>query len=156
MFNTIQIALVLHITGIMMLAGITLASYVTSLQSWKYINTDKSKAALINSATLVFGRIIGIGGLLTIVSGFIMVSILREGVTSQLWFRIKMLLIILIILNGAIYARRQNMKLTRLLSPDKIHESLKINMIKKNLNISFLFQFILFLVIFILSVFRFS
>lgn len=155
MYKIVQISLVLHITGIIALAGLTLASYAMSLQSWKYISTDKAKAILINTSTMIFGRIIGIGGLLTIVTGFVMVSILREGVTAQLWFRIKMLLVILIILNGAIYARRQNNKLARLLSSDQINAPLKINGLKKNLNISFLIQLLLFLVIFVLSVFRF-
>ena len=155
MLTTIQICLVLHITGIIILAGLTLASYTMSLQSWKYIYSDKAKAVLINSSSMILGRIMGLGGLLTIVSGFVMVSILREGVTAQLWFRIKMLLVILIVLNGAFYARRQNTKLAKLLSSEQITEGSKINAVKKNLNFCFLLQFILFLVIFVLSVFRF-
>jgi len=155
MFTIVQISLVLHITGIIILAGLTIASYTLSLQSWKLISTDRAKAILMNSATMIFGRIIGIGGLLTIVTGFVMVSILREGVTAQVWFRIKMLLVVLIVLNGAIYARRQNMKLTRLLSSD-FNDNIKLNSVKRNLNTSFLLQLILFLTIFVLSVFRFG
>jgi len=155
MFTIVQISLVLHITGIIILAGLTIASYALSFQSWKLIGTDRAKAILMNSATMIFGRIIGIGGLLTIVTGFIMVSILREGVTAQVWFRIKMLLVILIVLNGAIYARRQNTKLTRLLSSDHT-DNRKLESLKRNLNTSFLLQLILFLIIFVLSVFRFS
>jgi len=155
MFTIVQISLVLHITGIIILAGLTIASEALSFQSWKLIGTDRAKAILMNSATMIFGRIIGIGGLLTIVTGFIMVSILREGVTAQVWFRIKMLLVILIVLNGAIYARRQNTKLTRLLSSDHT-DNRKLESLKRNLNTSFLLQLILFLIIFVLSVFRFS
>jgi hypothetical protein len=65
-----------------------------------------------------------------------------------------MLLVILIVLNGAFYARRQNNRMAGLLSA-QVSDGGRMNAVKRNLNISFLIQLLLFLAIFVLSVFRF-
>src|SRR6476660_6840385 len=107
MATLLQICLVLHITGIVLLGGTTLMNYIISRQFWSCIETDKNKAIIINSTTLTFGRITGIGGLLTILTGVTMVAILHGVVDSKPWFRIKMILVLLIILNALLFASRK-------------------------------------------------
>jgi hypothetical protein len=82
----LQISLVLHITGIVLLGGTTLMNYIISRQFWSCVKTDKNKAIVINSTTFNFERITGIGGVLTILTGMVMVVILHGIVDSQLWF----------------------------------------------------------------------
>src|SRR6185295_3800077 len=70
----------------------------------------------INSTTLNFGRITAIGGAVTILSGIAMVFIFHGIVASQLWFRVKMILLLMIILNALLFARPQTTRLKKLLS----------------------------------------
>jgi hypothetical protein len=107
MGTLLQVCLVLHITGIVLLGGTTLTNYIISRQFWNCIETDKNKAIVINSTTITFGRIMGIGGVLTILTGIGMVAILHGAVDAQLWFRIKMVLVLLIILNASLFARHK-------------------------------------------------
>ena len=155
MTTLFQISLILHIAGIVMIAGTTFTNFVISKQFWNNIETDKHKAVIINSTTLSLGRLTGIGGVLTILSGIAMVAALHGVFTAQLWFQIKMALVLLIILNASFFARQQNKKLQQLLSVNHSTGN-ALNTIKANLNIYYTIQLILLLTIFVLSVFKFN
>src|SRR5438045_3165492 len=111
-----NIFLILHIAGIVIIAGTTFTNYFISKQFWSCIEADKQRAVIINSTTLLFERLTGIGGAVTIISGFAMVVVLHGVFVSQAWFQIKMALVLLIILNASFFARAQNKKLQKLLS----------------------------------------
>ena len=155
MGTLLLICLVLHITGIVLLGGTTLMNYIISRQFWSYIKTDRNRAVIINSTTMVFGRITGIGGVLTILTGIGMVAIVHGAVDSQLWFRVKMILVLLIILNSLFVARPQNLKLKKLLSTeDKL--SNELTSLKSKMALYYALQLIMLLSIFVLSVFKFN
>ncbi|MEP6684560.1 MAG: hypothetical protein ABJA35_14920, partial [Parafilimonas sp.] len=101
------------------------------------------------------GRLTGIGGVLTILSGFLMVAALHGAFVSQLWFQVKMVLVLIIILNASFFARTQNKKLEKLLSSND-HAIHNFNSIKSKLNVYYVIQFIFLITIFVLSVFRFN
>ncbi|HEY2725783.1 MAG TPA: hypothetical protein VGI61_01305, partial [Parafilimonas sp.] len=102
-----NIFLILHIAGIVLIAGTTLASYFISKQFWTCIEADKQRAVIINSTATVFGKLTGLGGMLTILSGIAMVVVLHGAFVSQTWFQIKMALVLFIILNASFFARAQ-------------------------------------------------
>ena len=152
-----HVSLVLHIIGITMMAGTTLADAITYKQFWKYLQIDKQKAILINSVSAKFPRFIGIGAGLLILSGVSMVASLHGVVAEQIWFRIKMTLVLLAILNGLLIARPQALKLKKMLASDLIsNSSNEFVIIKKRITAILTIQMILLLVIFIFSVFRFN
>src|SRR6266487_7163987 len=155
MGTLLQICLVLHLSGIVLLGGTTLLNYIISRQFWSCVEADRNRAIVINSTTINFGRITGIGGVLTILTGVAMVAILHGAVDSQLWFRIKMILVLLIILNSLLFARPQNTKLKRILSTgNKVNNEL--NSVKSRMSLYYLLQLIMLFTIFVLSVFRFD
>src|SRR5258706_14320692 len=155
MGTLLQVCLVLHITGVVLLGGTTLMDYFISRQFWNYVEIDINRAIVINSTTLIFGRITGIGGVLTILTGVGMVAGLHGAVDTQLWFKIKMILVLLIILNSLFFARPQNTKLKKILSTgDQI--SNELNAVKSKMNFYYALQLIMLFTIFVLSVFRFD
>ena len=155
MGTLLQVCLVLHITGIVLLGGTTLMNYIISRQFWSWVEKDRNRAIVVNSTTLIFGRITGIGGVLTILTGVGMVAILHGTVDGQLWFRIKMMLLLLIILNALLFARPQNAKLKRiLLSGNQM--SNELSSVKSKMNLYYALQLVMLFTIFILSVFRFN
>jgi hypothetical protein len=84
-----------------------------------------------------------------------MVAIFREAVTSMLWFRVKMILVVLVVLNGVAMARPSTLKLRKLLLQDGAGNSAPIEGVRRRLTNIYVSQIILFLIIFILSVFKF-
>ena len=150
-----QVCLMLHIIGIVVIAGTTFSNYFISKQFWNYINADRQRAIIINSTTLLFGQLTGIGGGVTIISGLAMVAVLHGAITSQLWFHIKMLLVLTIILNATFFARRLNKKLQQFLSANDTTINV-FDAVKLKMNIYYAIQFILLIIIFVLSEFKFS
>jgi hypothetical protein len=138
-----------------MIAGTTFSNYFISKQFWNYVETDRQKSIVINSTTLLFGRLTGIGGAVTIISGFAMVTVLHGVIASQLWFKIKMILVLLIILNASFVARKQNKKLLQLLSANNTTTNV-FDAVKLKMNIYYAVQFLLLIIIFALSVFKFN
>ena len=156
--NFYHLALVIHIIGFTMMAGITLADFVTTKQFWKQYANDKPKAIAINSAMSKFPKFFGIGIILLILSGIIMMAITNGAFGEQTWFRIKFALIILIIVNGLAIGRRQGTRLRKLLLPGTPDENTNVKFlkVKSTLNWFHITQITLFTMIFVLSVFKFN
>jgi len=154
--NFYHLALVTHITGFTMMAGITLADFVTTKQFWKQYANDKPKAIAINNAMAQFPKFFGIGIILLILSGVAMMAITNGAFGEQLWFRIKFGLVILIIVNGLAIGRRQGTKLRKLLAPGNESTDAKFLKVKSRLNWFHISQITLFTIIFVLSVFKFN
>jgi hypothetical protein len=159
MHNVYQIALVTHITGLAIMGGTTLVSYVLTKQFWNLYTQDKSKAIALNAAGSKFPMLFGIGILLLILSGVTMMAIMKGAFGEQLWFRIKFGLIIAIIINGVAVGRRQGLRLTKILAEEIAagrNNDGKLLRVKSNLNWFHLSQLVFFLIIFTLSVFKFN
>jgi len=99
-----------------------------------------------------------IGGLLLIISGIGMMAITHGAFGEQIWFRIKFGLVIIIIINALALGRRQVMKLKKLLSQETSGENVdaKLLKVKTNINWFHISQITFFIIIFVLSVFKFN
>ena len=153
MGTVLHLALVLHITGFVLLGGTTLMSFIISRQLWNYLQTDLTKAITINAATLNFERITRIGAVLTSLSGILMAIILWPVVSKQPWFRIKMVLVILIILNSIFFARPQMGRINKILAAHP--NSAEWSYVKSRMNSYYTLQLLMLFTIFVLSAFRF-
>ncbi len=151
-----QIALVGHIVGLAALAGSTLVDYVLTKQFWKQYAHDISKAIGIHEGVLKLPMLFGIGIILLILSGITMMGITKGVFGEQIWFRIKFGLILLIILNGLAIRRRQGSKLRRLLSEENENRKDEFMKVKYTINWFHISQLAFFILIFVLSVFKFN
>lgn len=151
------LALVTHITGLTIMAGTTLVDYLLFKQFWKQFVKEKAKGLAISEAISVLPVLFGIGIVLLIISGVTMMAMTNGVFGEQLWFRIKFGLVILIILNGLLVGRKQGSKLRKILSEDTSGENdVRLLKIKRNLNSFHISQMLMFITIFILSVFKFN
>lgn len=151
------LALVTHITGFTIMAGTTLVDYLLFKQFWKQFVKEKAKGLAISEAISVLPVLFGIGIVLLIISGVTMMAMTNGVFGEQLWFRIKFGLVILIILNGLLVGRKQGSKLRKILSEDASGENdVRLLKIKRNLNSFHISQMLMFITIFILSVFKFN
>lgn len=151
--------LVFHITGITLMIGIFLAEFVTSRQIWNFISADKDKARFLLKATSPFPLLQGLGGLLIILGGILMMMTWHGTIMGQLWFQIKMGLLVLLILNAVGMARPARRMLRKLLK-SAINETeidqTNIGDIKKRLKLFYISQLLLFWLIIILAIFKFN
>ncbi|GEP96687.1 DUF2269 family protein [Chitinophaga cymbidii] len=150
----LKISLLLHIIGIVIMAGTTFADYFTFRQMLKYLRQDAQKAIAVNTATARFSMLMGLGLALLILSGVLMVSVYGHAFTTQVWFRVKMGIVLLILLNGLLIARPSMTKLRKLLPLGE--NGKEVSALQKRISIFHITQFLLFVLVFVLSVFRFS
>ncbi|MDO6430775.1 hypothetical protein Q4E93_09255 [Flavitalea sp. BT771] len=150
----LQLLLVLHLVGFSTMAGTVLADFSINRRLNKYLLSDKSKALSILEGTALFPALIGIGVALLISTGIGMVIVLKGAVTGMLWFRVKMILVVLVMINGAGIMRKNGANLKLLLSENTGNNNGRILALKSRMTVAHSIQMILFLSIFILSIFR--
>lgn len=153
----LPILLVFHITGLVMLAGAALTEFAIFLQFWKILPKDPQRAMILRQATAKLPAIVRMGGILLIVTGVSMVAVYHGAIAEQLWFRIKMGLVLLIIINGVVIGRSQVMKLQKVMGDGSgALQIQRVDALKNRIMLSLGFQLALFFLVFILSIFRFN
>jgi len=147
-----------HIIGITLLAGTTVVDFVLTRRFWTFYAKDNQAGILIRKLTDKLPLLIVAGIVLTLLSGVGMMTILHAVVGAMLWFRIKMGLVLIAILNGIIVGRRLNTRLNKLLVSAGTQSANEgtLNQVKKNLQLFHLTQLTIFFIIFFLSAFKFN
>ena len=153
-----NIALVTHIVGITIMAGTTFIDFITFRAFGKALKTDKAKSPVLENYLYQLQRFLGIGMLIILASGITIMVKLHEVWGAQLWFRIKMGVLLLVIINGLGLRRMMGSRLKKAL-PDILSTSSfdkQWHRIKINFSIVQAVQMLLFIIIYILSVFKFA
>lgn len=154
--SLLQLSILVHIIGLTLAAGTTLNGYSLNRRFWQLYPIDRNKAVTLleGGARMPFWIGLGIG--LLILSGIGLMALTKGVYGEQIWFRIKFALVVLVIVNG-IMARRLGIRQKKLLTAapgEDLHEALY--KLKRRINVFYLSQLFLFLVIFILGVFKFN
>jgi hypothetical protein len=153
-----NIALVAHIVGITVMAGTTFIDFITFRQFWKTFPGDKMKSVSLEAYLYKLQKFLGIGMLIILISGISMMAYLHQVWGAQIWFRIKIGVLILIIINGLALRRRQGSRLKKLMAADLpgIELSEKTSTLRRSITVTQVFQLFFFLIIYVLSVFKFK
>jgi hypothetical protein len=146
--------LVLHICGISLMVGMTIAGFATYRQLFIILAEDKNASPLIATAGL-FSKLQMLGGLLIVVGGVMMMIAFQGLIMGQLWFKIKLSLLLLLILNMPLIFRPASKRLHRFLDAAD-PEQTDLVKARQLLNRFYILQFLIFLGVFTLSVFRFN
>ncbi len=151
-------ALVFHLTGLAMLVGSTLLDFIITTRFWKIYATNKSEALVVRQVSDVFPIVTRLGGALMILSGIAMMAITHGVYGSQLWMRIKISLVVLIILNVSLVGRRNGKRLFQLLNEERegLSRTNELEKVKGTTRLFYLSQLLLFVIIFVLSAFKFN
>jgi hypothetical protein len=145
----------LHIMALVTMAGITLADYFSYLSLWKYFEQKDRLQALLNLMTR-FRRVSGIGAATLILTGFGMMAVTHGVFGEQLWFRIKFALVILLVINALVVGLRQATKLRKLMQEPDAQFLEQARGIKTSLSRFHYVQLSLFVIIIVLSIFKFN
>jgi hypothetical protein len=151
----LHLLLTLHIAGFTTMAGTVIADFSVNRRLNKYLTSDKLKALSILEGTNRFPALIGIGVALLLTTGIGMVIVYKGTVAGMLWFRIKMILVLLALIIGAGIMRKIDVNLRLLLTENTGNNNGRILALKGRMTIFHSIQLIIILTIFILSVFRF-
>ncbi|KAA2238507.1 hypothetical protein F0L74_19990 [Chitinophaga agrisoli] len=153
--NLFSSGIFLHITGIALLAGGTVGSFVTLRQLWKYLPADQQKATVVFKITAAYSLFFRIGGALMLISGFMLLRAFQFAVSKQSWFEIKMGLIVLMILNITLLGAPGTKRLGVLLESPTA-DMLQLSSAKRRMDLFYILQVAILLLIFVLGVFKFQ
>lgn len=151
-------AIVVHIIGISIMVGATVVDFFGFRKFWSTVKRDKTAATVYLDTGVLYQRLMGIGMLLIILSGIAMMVYMHGVWGQQLWFRIKFGLIILVIINGLGIRRILAKRLSNSIHiiNNEVEITLTFSSIKRNVTLVHVLQLLLFVVIFILSIFKFN
>lgn len=154
----LRISLVLHVIGFVLLVGTTFVDFIMWKTFWKQYGKDRQLARMVMTAIESYSFFFRVGGGLVILSGVAMVWVLGGAVSSQIWFQIKMGLIVVLILNIVTVAFPAVKRLRKVLIEDdgNSDEVGIMHRIKSRVNIFHLGQILIFVTIFVLSIYKFS
>ena len=148
--NMFLFSLLIHITGISIAAGTTFISFLINRRFWQAYGTNRVKALTLIELSSRFPRITGLGIGLLILSGMYFMFLTKGAFGEQLWFRIKMVLVIfVIIINIVINILEKRVK-------GMVTAEVDAGIIRRKLTNYYLLQLLLFLTIFVLGVFKFN
>lgn len=155
--NLFPLSLVLHITGVALLTAGVLGSYVTLKQLWKYYPEDERQATAVFKTSQAYNIFFAIGGVLILISGFLLLRVYQFTITRQLWFEVKMGLVIFLILNARVFGAPVVKKLQGLLSgQNEVANVLQLGMLRRRLGIFHALQLLALLIIFVLAIYKFQ
>jgi hypothetical protein len=149
-----NIALVTHVIGLTIMAGATFIDYITFRRLCKVFQEDNAKASVLEDYIYRLQRFIGIGILVILLSGITMMVKLHEVWGAQLWFRIKMGVLLLVIINGLGIRRMLGSRLRKIMIGNI--QDQQFQRIRQSLTIVQVIQMGLFVIIYVLSVFKFN
>lgn len=167
--TTLKLGLVLHLSGIVLMVGMTIAAWVLQGQLWHTIFYGKERARPLFRVSKRVNQLQGLGGILILAGGVTMMIALHGVVMHQSWFRAKLVLLGLIILNAVLVLMPAGRKFRRLLSgmaPERAGapdgevpagggiSPGDLTGIKRRMLLFYVLQLSFFLLIFILSAFQ--
>jgi len=154
----LHLSLVIHIIGLATVGGSNLVAFVMQGQFWKQYALDKGKGVAIMSATSRIPMITMMGVLLLILSGVSMMAITHGVFGEQFWFRVKIAVLVVIIINGITFGRRSNATLKKLIIEDTNGNDMtsELESSRKQIRIFYFIQLSLLITIFVLSIFKFN
>ncbi len=156
--DLLHFGLLFHIIGFTLVGGSTVVSFTMYGQFWKQYAQDKSKGVAVILATSKVSVITTIGLLLLVVSGISMMLITRGAFGAQVWFRIKMIILLIIIINAVIFGRRNGIALNKLIFEDTNgkDKTSELTSAKARIRIFYISQLFLIVTILMLSVYKFN
>ena len=149
-----QLLLILHLSGLILMVGTTVASFVTFRAFKKRFNIKIESSAGLLQLLTTLDAIKGIGGILLIISGIGLTYITGWVFLHMLWLQLKLFLMLLLPLNEILIGNRQLKKLQTAFfeNPD----SAVIKMTIPKIANFYTIQLLLFLGIIVLAVLKIS
>ena len=146
------IFLILHLTAFAIFTGTLIANLINSNQLWQYSEKDHTITKALFQTTDKYNRIMAICLGIALIMGILMMAQMHKVYGDQLWMRVKIALVLIIVVIRIFYSRNLNNFKKRLGGETTI----SISDVKKKVSLFQLVQVVLVAGIIVLSVCRFN
>jgi len=111
MYLTLRFLLALHIIGIVIMAGTTMIDYLTFRVFWRFAEAGDSRTLGLIPLMARYGAFVRTGAITIILTGIALFVLDKGAIWAEPWFRVKTILVIILILNGLFVGNRQGHRL---------------------------------------------
>lgn len=150
MYLILRVILALHIAGFVIMAGTTTIDFFTFKTFWKFAGDGKSLGLL--PLMEKYGTFVRTGGITVLLTGVTMFLLTKGIWWSHSWFRIKMLLVALLVLNGILVGNKQGHQLREIVRQHPTDFIAHTTAVKATLHWFYLIQLTIFFSILLLTV----
>jgi hypothetical protein len=137
-FRLLQSLLVIHLTGFTLMAGTSAVTFFAFKKLSSSPHEDQTAIKFYIKKLLGFSSLLPLGGILLITSGAGLLIITQT--YGQLWFQLKMGVIVALILNGFLFGARQEQKIKQILNAPDSQTHLQLRQPLANLRIFYAIQ----------------
>ncbi|HEU4554605.1 MAG TPA: DUF2214 family protein [Chitinophaga sp.] len=111
------ILLALHLAGLVMMAGTTMVDYMTFKTFWMFADQGNTRSSIgLIPLMARYGALVRAGAGVLFITGIALLLLARGVWWQQPWFKVKMGLVVLLVLNGILMGNRQGVKLRGLVA----------------------------------------
>jgi uncharacterized membrane protein len=147
--------LTVHLIAFAFMAGTTVIEFINYRTFWKLFNDQKEQAAAVLAATAKFSKLIGIGAALLILTGAGMIALTHGLLAQQLWLKIKLVLVVLLILNGVLNGNKIAANIRKAVDQNAPDQFAHLTMLKGKMQAFYLLQLIILFIIVFLAAYKF-
>jgi len=151
-----QLLLIMHLSGLILMVGTTVASFVTFRAFINRFNLKSETSTGLLQLLSNLDPIKGIGGILLIISGIGLTFITGWVFLHMLWLQLKLSLILLLPLNEMLIGKKQLKKLKTVFFENNPDSAAVIKMTIPKIALFYTIQLSLFLAIIVLAVLKFN
>jgi hypothetical protein len=151
-----QLLIIMHLSGLILMVGTTVASFVTFRAFVNRLNIKSETSTGLLQLLSNLAPIKGIGGILLILSGIGLTFITGWVFLHMLWLQLKLSLILLLPLNEILIEKKQLKKLKTAFFENNPDSAAVIKMTIPKIAMFYTIQLLLFLGIIVLAVFKFN
>ena len=151
-----QICILMHLTGLTLMAGTNIVEYVAFRNIFKTYQTDKNIAIHQISILSKLSVLLIIGATLLVFSGAGFLIITHNAFGSQLWFKIKITFVLGLVLNGFLNGRKSENRLKQsLMTTHTTNAQETVDAIRAMTRFYFI-QLCLFFIVILMAIFKFN
>jgi hypothetical protein len=151
-----QLLLIMHLSGLILMVGTTVASFVTFRAFTKRFNLKSETSTGLLQLLSNLAPVKGIGGILLIISGIGLTFITGGVFLHMLWLQLKLSVILLLPLNEILIGNKQQKKLTTAFFENNPDSTTVVKMTIPKIALFYTIQLLLFLAIIVLAVLKFN
>lgn len=146
----LQSLLVIHLTGLTLMAGTDAVNFVAFKKLSNSLHEDQAAVKFYLKRLFGLSSLLPLGGILLISSGVGLLIITHS--YGQLWFQLKMGVVVALISNGFLFGARQEQKIKQILNAPDSQANLQLRHPLGNLRIFYVLQLTLYALAVILAV----
>lgn len=150
----LRVLLALHITGIVVMAGTTMIDYLTFKTFWQFADAGDHRATGLIPLMAKYGVLVRTGAIILILTGIALFVLDKGAMWGQVWFKVKMALVVMVVVNGIFIGNKQGHRLREMVMDHTTDFVQYTTIIRENLSRFYPIQLTLFFVLILLSMIR--